>query len=128
MLDLLTKRDFEAITLGWSSGVETDIFQMFHGNQTDNGGDNFISYKNPELDKLIDKARATVDDEARMPLWQQAEAIMHDDQPYTFLMRSKTLAFIDKRIHNIGHTNLGLNVSSVPVEIFVPLDMQKYRD
>ena len=128
MLDLLGKRDFDAITLGWSSGVETDIFQMFHGSQTENGGDNFVGNRNPELDKLIDEARATVDEAKRMPLWQQAEAIMYDNQPYTFLMRRKTMAFIDKRIHNIEQTQLGLNSGFVPVEWYVPLEMQKYSD
>jgi len=128
MLDLLDKRNFDAITLGWSSGVETDIFQMFHGSQTENGGDNFVGNRNSTLDKLIDEARATVDETTRMPLWQQTEAIMHDDQPYTFLMRRKTMAFIDKRIHNIAQTKLGLNAGFVPVEWYVPLEMQKYSD
>ena len=128
MLDLLGKRDFDAITLGWSSGVETDIFQMFHGSQTENGGDNFVGNKNPKLDKLIDEARATVDEAKRMPLWQQTEAIMYDDQPYTFLMRRKSMVFIDKRIHNIAQTKLGLNAGFVPVEWYVPLEIQKYSD
>ena len=128
MLDQLDKRNFDAITLGWSSGVETDIFQMFHGSQTENGGDNFVGNRNSALDKLIDEARATVDEKTRMPLWQQTEAIMHDDQPYTFLMRRKTMAFIDKRIHNIAQTKLGLNSGFVPVEWYVPLEMQKYSD
>ncbi len=128
MLDLLGKRNFDAITLGWSSGVETDIFQMFHGSQTENGGDNFVGNKNPKLDKLIDEARATVDEAKRMPLWQQTEAIMYDDQPYTFLMRRKSMVFIDKRIHNIAQTKLGLNAGFVPVEWYVPLEIQKYSD
>ncbi len=128
MIDLLDKRNFDAITLGWSSGVETDIYQMFHSSRTEDGGDNFVGNKNPELDKLIDEARATVDEAKRMPLWQQAEAIMYDDQPYTFLMRRKTLAFIDRRIHNIAQTKLGLNAGFVPVEWYVPLELQKYSD
>jgi len=126
MLDLLTRKDFDAITLGWTSGVETDIYQMFHSSQTVSGGDNFINYRNPELDRLIDASRAEVDEEARMPLWQQAERILHEDQPYTFLMRRQTLAFIDKRIHNLEITNLGLNMGAVPLEIYVPLEQQKY--
>ena len=109
MLESLNKKDFDAITLGWTSGIETDIYQMFHSSQAKIDGDNTISYKNPALDSLIDKARATVDEATRMPLWQQAEHIMYDDQPYTFLMRRKTLAFIDKRIHNLQMTKLGLN-------------------
>jgi len=128
MIDLLDKRNFDAITLGWSSGVETDIYQMFHSSRTEDGGDNFVGNKSPELDKLIDEARATVDEAKRMPLWQQAEAIMYDEQPYTFLMRRKTLAFIDRRIHNIAQTKLGLNAGFVPVEWYVPLALQKYSD
>jgi len=126
MLDLLGKRDFDAISLGWSSGIETDIYQMFHGKQVENNGDNFIHYKNPELDKLIDQARVTVDEEKRMPIWQQAENIMFQDQPYTFLMRRKTMAFIDKRMKNVTITKMGLNSASVPVEWYVPKTQQKY--
>lgn len=126
MLEAMDKKDFDAITLGWTSGIETDIYQMFHSTQTQSGGDNFINYKNPQLDKLIDQARATVDESKRMPLWQQAERIMYEDQPYTFLMRRQTLAFIDKRIHNLQMTKLGLNRGLIPVENYVPAAMQKY--
>jgi peptide/nickel transport system substrate-binding protein len=126
MLDLLTRKDFDAITLGWTSGVETDIYQMFHSSQTVPGGDNFINYRNPELDRLIDQARAEVHEETRMALWQQAERILYQDQPYTFLMRRQTLAFIDQRLHNLEITNLGLNLGTVPVETYVPVDLQRY--
>lgn len=126
MLDLIKKKDFDAITLGWSSGVETDIFQMFHSSQTISGGDNFVNYKNPKLDELIEKARATVDEDKRMPIWQQCERILYEDQPYTFLMRRQSLVFIDKRIKNVQVTNLGLNFNIVPVELYVPAAEQKY--
>ncbi len=126
MLDLLDKKNFDAITLGWSSGVETDIYQMFHSSQTVAGGDNFVNYRNPELDRLIDQARATVDEAKRMPLWRRCEQILYEDQPYTFLMRRKSLVFIDKRMKNIQITRLGLNLHSVPVEWYVPGPLQKY--
>ncbi|SEA46623.1 peptide/nickel transport system substrate-binding protein [Thiothrix caldifontis] len=126
MLESLNKKEFDAITLGWTSGIETDIFQMFHSSQAKTDGDNSISYKSPALDKLIDQARATVDETQRMPLWQQAERIMVDDQPYTFLMRRQSLSFVDKRIQNLQMTKLGLNRGSLPVENYVPAAMQKY--
>ncbi len=126
MLDLINRKDFDAITLGWTSNVEIDIFQMFHSTQTMAGGDNFVHYRNPEFDRLVDQARAEVDVDARMPLWHAAERILYEDQPYTFLMRRKTLAFLDRRLHNLEITNLGLNMSRVPVEIYVPGPLQKY--
>ena len=126
MIDLLKRRDFDAITLGWSSGVETDIYQMLHSDQIDDNGDNFVQYKNPRLDELIERARSTVDEKKRMPLWQQAEAILYQDQPYTFLMRRKSLSFVDKRFHNVEVTRLGMNLGA-PVEWYVPAEMHKYN-
>jgi peptide/nickel transport system substrate-binding protein len=61
-----------------------------------------------------------------MFLWHKAERIMYEDQPYTFLLRAKSLVFIDKRIHNMQVTKLGLNKDILPVEWFVPAGMQKY--
>ena len=128
MLDLLGKRDYDAITLGWTSGVETDVYQMFHGSQTEDGGDNFVHFKHEEFDRLVDEARATVRDEERMPLWRAVERIFHDEQPYTFLMRRETLSFVDRRLRNLEVTKLGLNLGSTPVEIFTPGPLQRYAD
>jgi len=125
MLDFMDNRTFDAILLGWSSGVETDIDQMFHSEQIEEG-DNFIGYKSTELDKLIDKARGMVEEDERMPVWQQAESVLHDTQPYTFLMRRKTLLFMDDRFKNLEITKLGLNTIQVPIETYVPLDMQRH--
>jgi peptide/nickel transport system substrate-binding protein len=126
MLENLDKKDFDAITLGWTSGIETDLYQIFHSAQAMSNGDNYISYKNPELDRLIVEARRTVYEGKRMPLWQQAERIIYEDQPYTFLMRRKSLLFVDKRIHNVQMTKLGLNLGSLPLENYVPAALQKY--
>ncbi|WP_018864878.1 MULTISPECIES: peptide-binding protein [Thioalkalivibrio] len=126
MLEKISRQDFDAITLGWTSGVEVDIYQMFHSSQTVSGGDNFINYENPELDAMIEAARGEVDEDKRMEHWREAERILVEDQPYTFLMRRQTLAFIDRRIQNLEQTALGLNLGFVPVEIYVPFDQQRY--
>ena len=127
MIDLLNKRDFEAITLGWTSGLETDLYQMFHSSQIADAGNNFINYRNAELDRLIEEARATVDEETRMPLWQAAEGELFEDQPYTFLMRRKSLVFIDRRIKNLMNTKVGLNLGDLPMENYVPAAQQRYQ-
>ena len=127
MIDLLDSRNFDAITLGWSSGVETDVYQMFHGSQIDGGGDNFVQFSNAELDTLIDQARAEVSEQDRMPIWHKVERILHNEQPYTFLMRRKSLMFIDRRINNTEVTRLGINTALVPVETFVPRSLQQYQ-
>lgn len=127
MLENLNKKDFDAITLGWTSGIETDLFQNFHSSQAQDNGDNFIGYSNPRLDQLIEAARRNVDETQRMPLWQQAERLLYTDQPYTFLVRRKSLLFIDQRIKNLQMTKLGLNFGILPLENYVPPALQKYR-
>ncbi|TVS15561.1 MAG: ABC transporter substrate-binding protein [Gammaproteobacteria bacterium] len=126
MIEMLNRKDFDAITLGWSSGVETDIYQMFHSSQTVAGGDNVISYRNAALDALIEAARGEVDEAVRMELWREAEQILYEDQPYTFLIRRQTLAFVDRRIHGLAQTSLGLNLTATPIEIYVPAAQQRY--
>jgi peptide/nickel transport system substrate-binding protein len=128
MLDLIGTRDFDAISLGWTSGIETDVYQMFHSSQIDDRGDNFIHFENTKFDRLVDEARATVVESERMPLWQAVERIFFEEQPYTFLTRGKTLAFIDKRLRNLEVTKLGLNLSLTPVETFVPAAEHRYAD
>lgn len=121
--DRLSNKNFLAITLGWTSGIETDIYQMFHSSQMIKGGDDFVSYKNGELDTLIEQARRTVDEDQRMPLWRRCHQVLHEDQPYTFLFFSKSLRFMDKRIRNIQQLGLGLNPDN---EWWVPSPQQRW--
>lgn len=127
MLDLLDKKDFEAISLGWSASLESDLYQIFHSDQAKNNGDNFINYSNPKLDALIEKARSTVDEAKRMPLWQEAERVIYEDQPYTFLTRGESLVLVDKRMKHVQVTPLGLNASETPIGWYVPAQQQKYK-
>ena len=119
----LEQKNFDAISLGWTSGIETDIYQMFHGSQTMAGGDNFMSYKNAELDQAIDKARSTLDEESRMKLWNRCHQILNEDQPYMFLWFGKSLTFVDKRFENVRQLRSGLTPRT---EWYVPQDRQRW--
>ena len=125
MLESIDQGDFDAITLGWTSDIEIDIYQMFHSSQIDQG-DNYVGYRNPDLDAVIERARSTVEEEARMALWHRAERHLFEDQPYTFLYRRETLLLLDDRFRNVEQTQLGLNVDAVPVEWYVPAAEQRY--
>jgi peptide/nickel transport system substrate-binding protein len=117
--------------LGWSASVEGDLYQIFHSSQRKDGGDNRTGYVSPELDKLIEQARSSTDEEKRMQLWQQCTRVLHEDQPYTFLLDRNALVFIDKRIHNVERTRMGLNSMStevIPIPWYVPKGQQKYTE
>jgi peptide/nickel transport system substrate-binding protein len=125
MLERLNKKNFDAITLGWSAGIESDIYQMFHSSQMIEEGDNFMSYGNPTLDRVLERARRTVDKQVRIPMWRQAHGILHEDQPYTFLAFGKTLVFLDQRLANVQRVKLGLNPRT---EWFVPAGKQRWQE
>ncbi len=123
-------RDYEAMTLGWGSSIESDIFQMFHSSQIEDNGDNFVGYASEELDAVLDQARKELDYDKRMKLWQQAHAILHEDQPYTFMTRRIGLMFMDKRIKNVQRSKAGFNYVSrwyMPIPWYVPADEQIAR-
>lgn len=50
-------------------------------------GDNFGSYHNPEVERLLNEARQieSCDADTRRDLYQQAQAILQEDQPYVWL-------------------------------------------
>ena len=122
--DRLKNRNYEAIALGWSSTIEDDLYQIFDSSQIADGGDNFISYHDPDLDKLIETARATLDPSIRMPLWQKCHALISEDQPYTFILARKGMTFLDARFKNVKVIPLGLNSE---VEWFVPRGAQRWE-
>ncbi len=127
----LDERDFEAVSLGWGGAIESDLYQEFDSSQIPDRADNFMSYSNPDLDRVVRQARKTVDDAARMKLWHEAHRILARDQPYTFLLERMSLRFIDKRIKNVEPSKVGLNyvnLWSSPIPWYVPKALQKYAD
>ena len=123
MLQRINDRQFDAITLGWGGTIEADPYQIFHSDQMEAGGDNYVCYVNEELDVLINEARVTVNETNRNLLWRRIHRILHEDQPYTFLFNRRSVVFIDRRIRNVQDTAVGLNS---PVEWYVPVVDQKW--
>lgn len=101
LLERIKKQTFEACSLGWQNSVDPDLYQIFHSSQSKPGGDNFIGYKNPQLDELILKLRQEFDMKKRIEISRQIEKIIHLDQPYTFLFCSDALVAIDADFENV---------------------------
>ena len=81
---------FEAVAMGWGGGdIDWDPKQIWHSESAIPGGSNFISYKNPKVDKLIDQARAELDKPKRAKLIQEMYAIVAEDAPYVFMFNDR---------------------------------------
>jgi ABC-type transport system substrate-binding protein len=94
----VNKADFDALILGWSMGIEPDLYQIWHSSQTHPFQLNFIGFKNEEADDLITKIRQEYSHERQVAYCHQLHELIAQEQPYTFLYVSKWTAVLDKRI------------------------------
>ena len=92
------KADFDALILGWSMGIEPDLYQIWHSSQTNPHQLNFVGFKNKKADDLIIKIRQEYDREKQVTYCHQLHEIIAREQPYTFLYVSKWTAVLDKKI------------------------------
>ncbi len=105
-IKMLDDQNFDAITLGWGGGsVDLDPKQIWHSASAEKGGSNFISYKNPEVDKLIDQAREEMDKKKRIPMLRKVYSTIAEDAPYVFMFNEKYVLYAhSKRIKQVKPT------------------------
>ena len=109
-LGRIEKKDFDVVTLGWSTSFETDPYQIWHSSQAQiERGSNFISFENEEADRLIEAARVEFNEERRNALYTKFQKILHEEQPYTFLFASDSLVAVARRFGNVVVHRAGLD-------------------
>ncbi len=116
---------FDAIILGWTITQDPDIFAVWHSSQAVPGGLNFIHYKNPELDKVLEEARSTPDRQRRTALYHKAQEILDEDQPYCFLYVPYALPVVQNRFMGIKPALAGIMYNFE--EWWVPKSLQRYK-
>ena len=121
--DFINKRRFDATILGWTIPLDPDIYDVWHSSKTGPQELNFISYKNEEVDRLIEKGRDTFDQKERKKYYDRIQEILAEDQPYTFLYVPDALPIINARFHGIKPAPLGIGYNFI--KWYVPKEEQK---
>jgi peptide/nickel transport system substrate-binding protein len=119
----INDRIFDSLEAMWGGVIEEDPYQLFHSSQIQGRGNNFVSFNNPQADKLMEQARRELDEEKRYKLYHEFHKILHEEQPYTFLMTRPRYYFIDRRFENVIVHKLGID----PFEWYVPREKQRYK-
>jgi ABC-type transport system substrate-binding protein len=94
----VNKMDFDALVLGWSMGIDPDLYQIWHSSQTHPNQLNFVSFDNKEADDLIVKIRQEYNHAQQVEYCHRLHEIIAYEQPYTFLYVGKWTAILDNRI------------------------------
>jgi peptide/nickel transport system substrate-binding protein len=120
----IEKGRFEAVLLGWNTGLDPDQYDIWSSTKTKPGELNFIGYKNPQVDALLAEGRHTFDREERRRAYFKFQEILAEDQPYTFLFVPDALPAISRRVHGIKPAPAGIDYNFI--KWYVPKGMQKY--
>ena len=123
--DFINKRRFDAVILGWSIPFDPDAYDVWHSSKTAPEELNFISYKNPEADEMLEKGRGTFNQKERKKYYNRFQEILAEDQPYTFLYVPEALVIINKRFRGVEPAPIGLEHNFI--KWYVPKDEQKYK-
>ncbi len=94
----VNKADFDALILGWSMGIEPDLYQIWHSSQTNPFQLNFAGFQDNEADDLIIKIRQEYDHNSQVEYSHRLHEIIAREQPYTFLYVGKWTAVLDRKI------------------------------
>jgi peptide/nickel transport system substrate-binding protein len=120
----IEKGRFDAVLLGWNTGLDPDQFDIWSSTKTKPGELNFIGYKNPQVDALLSEGRHTFDREKRRQAYFKFQEILAEDQPYTFLFVPDALPAISRRFHGIKPAAAGIDYNFI--KWYVPKGEQKY--
>jgi microcin C transport system substrate-binding protein len=97
--------NFEVVALSWTGSMDWDPKQIWHSSSAVAGGSNFVGYKNPAVDKLIDKARVEQDRTKRVALLREVYEKIADDAPYAFWFNEQFSNYMhNKRIGKNAET------------------------
>lgn len=90
-------KDYDVVLSLWTFDRNEDIYDQFHGD----GARNFSGYRNPQVDALLDKARATTDPQEKKVLLRQVHAQVAADDPMIFLWTLDSYAALTTRAQGV---------------------------
>ncbi|MBI5178141.1 MAG: peptide-binding protein [Nitrospinae bacterium] len=126
--EFINKRNFDATILGWTVSPDPDIYDIWHSSKTKESEFNFITYKNAEVDRLLETGRRSFDKTVRKKAYDRIQEILAEEQPYCFLFSPYALPAVSARVHGVelneATTGIGYNW---PMKWWVPATLQKYK-
>jgi len=126
-LQKLKKHEFDAFMGAWViTDYPPDEYQLFHSSQMKSEGSNYVSYSNPEADKLMEDYRIEFDENKRAEMIKKLQKIFYDDQVYTFLWTPNAKYVYSDRYKNVRWYPTPITAYQTS-EWWVPVNSRKYQ-
>lgn len=97
------EKSFDALFLAWvlDSPPEDPKQLWYSTGAKEKGSSNFVGFSNQEADSIIDELEYEDNLEKRIALYHRFHAILHEEQPYTFLYTPKNAFVYRKYLQNV---------------------------
>jgi peptide/nickel transport system substrate-binding protein len=118
------KRNFDAMILGWGTGSDPDQYVVWHSSQTGPDELNHISYKNAEVDALLEAGRSSCVQADRTRFYHRLHEVLAEEQPLVFLYWRDVMPAVSSRIFGIDPGPAGIKWNHE--EWFVPRYLHRY--
>ena len=106
---VLGNHDYDITIASWSFDDAANITSLFHSSSAKPWGNNFVLFKDPKVDSLLNEADATNDFDKKRAIYHKLHALIADDAPYTFLWTLR---------HHAAHSVKLKNVQIEPFSFF----------
>ncbi len=103
---IIRPRKYSALLFGNIIDRDLDLYPFWHSSQRNDPGLNLALYANLKVDKLLDTARSSTDDSARLDAYTSIEAEINKDIPAVFLYSPDYIYLTSGRAKNIKVENI----------------------
>ena len=103
---IIKPRKYNSLLFGNIINRDMDLYPFWHSSQRNDPGLNIALYANIKVDKLLDTARSSLNDDARLGAYKKIEAEINNDIPAIFLYSPDYIYLTSGRAKNIKVENL----------------------
>ncbi len=117
--------DFDVVVLGWGLGLDPDQYNIWHSSQQAPGQFNFIGYKNPAVDQLLEQGRQELNPDKRMKLYHEFARILLEDSPVVYLSAGYGLTAIHQRVKGIDNPAPPAGIGHNSQDWYIPQPLRR---
>lgn len=98
---VIRPRRYDILLFGEIIGRDSDPYAFWHSSQRQDPGLNIALYSDPDVDDLLERARAEVDEKKRAELYTSFQTYIYRDIPAVFIYSPEFTYVLQKDIQNI---------------------------
>ncbi len=103
---VIRPRKYDALLFGQIINKESDLYAFWHSSQRKDPGLNVAMYTNSKVDKILEDAFVTIDENTRVKKYAQFEDEIKKDMPAIFLYSPNFIYVISKNLKNVSISHI----------------------